>query len=258
MVVEGDCWRVIALNSCASYSEPHQAWHGKIEERTLQHLRHKIDGSRKEINVLMCHHHPVEWTHLAQLDTSHMQGGDRLLRELERDDPGRWILLHGHRHVPALGYAGETCSGPVRLSAGSLAICLEQEGRGDVSNQFYLLEFDLAELAELRLAGAGRFRTWDWAWEEGMIPADRSGELPAEGGFGFRRSAADLVRICELRAEELSQRSVTWQELVAGDRRWGYIAPRDLAMLRRSLELKGVLVEPVGANADIERISFVR
>lgn len=256
MVAESELWRVIALNSCANYSEPHQAWHGKIEEKTLQHLRHEIDRSRKSVNILMCHHHPVQWTHMTSDDTSHMQGGDRLLRALEKDDPARWIVLHGHRHVPAIGYAGETSSGPVRLSAGSLGVCLQQEGRGNVANQFYMLEFDLAEIAKLGLVGAGRFRTWEWEWERGMIPAEQSSELPGTGGFGFRRHARELAHMCRERARELSQRSVTWQELLQGDPRWAYVAPGDLCMLRRALELDDVLVEPVAAGANIERISF--
>jgi hypothetical protein len=256
MVAEGERWRVIALNSCANHSEPGQAWHGKVEEKTLQHIKHKIAHCRKDVNVLMCHHHPVEWTHLGIQDTSHMQGGDRLLRCLGDDDPANWIVLHGHRHVPALGYAGDTSSGPVRLSAGSLAVCLQREGRGNVRNQFYMLEFDLEHTAALGLAGAGTLRAWDWDLEEGMIPASQSSELPGTGGFGFRRDARELARTCRSQAQAISQRSVTWEELLGEDGRWAYIAPRDLLMLRRALELEGALVEPLEGHANIERVSF--
>lgn len=256
ILAEGERWRVIALNSCANYTEPNQSWHGKVEDKTLQHIGHKVRKSRKDINLLMCHHHPLQWSHLTSNDTSYMQGGDRLISALEQDDPARWIVLHGHRHVPALGYAGDTSSGPVRMSAGSLAICLHIEARNDVRNQFYMLEFDLEETQKLGLVGAGKFRAWDWDVEGGIVPAEQSSELPGSGGFGFRRHAHDLARMCKERSEQLAQRSVTWQELLDGDPRWAYVAPRDLLMLRRALELQDALVEPEGGGSNIERISF--
>jgi predicted phosphodiesterase len=256
MVVEGERWRVVTLNSCARHAEAGEARRGKIDQKTLWHLQQKIDRSRKEINILMCHHHPVEWTHLARKDTSYMDGGEQLLRELEADDPARWIVLHGHRHVPALGYSGETSSGPVRLSAGSLAVCLEEQGRGYATNQFYMLEFHLAEIARLDLVGAGRFRAWNWMPVQGMTVANQSSELPGRGGFGFRRDSHELARMCRERAAALSQRSVTWQELVEGDPRWSYVCPRDLSMMRRTLELQNVLVEPRERGAEIESVSF--
>lgn len=256
-ITEGKLWRVIALNSCALYTEPGQSWHGRIEEKTLAHITRKLNLARKEVNILMCHHHPVPWTHLAAEDTSHMQGGERLLRALENDDPARWIVLHGHRHVPALGYAGDTSSGPVRMSAGSLGISLIREARGEVRNQFYMLDFDLAETQALRLVGSARFRTWDWDLEHGMTPAGQSSELPGSGGFGFRRHAHDLAQMCRERAAKLGQRSVTWEELTADDPRWSYVTPRDLVMLRRVLEQSDTLVEPENGHCEIQRVSFV-
>lgn len=255
-VVEGERWRVVALNSCASYTNPGQSWHGKIEEKTLQHIEAKIGASRKDVNILMCHHHPVEWAHLSSKDTSYMEGGNKLMGALERNDPGRWIVLHGHRHVPALGYAGEASSGPVRMSAGSLAVLLGPQGRGDATNQFYTLEFDLDETASLDLIGAGRFRAWDWAQEKGMTPAAQSTELPGSGGFGFRRDAHDLASMCKTYLAQEGRRSATWQELLDDNPRWAYVAPRDLSMLRRTLELDGALVEPPDGRANIEGISF--
>jgi hypothetical protein len=256
VVTEGADWRVVALNSCASYSEKNEAWHGKIEPKTLELLGKTIKGERKQINILMCHHHPVEWTHLSREDTSFMHGGERLLVTLEEDDPARWILLHGHRHVPALGYAGESGSGPVRLSAGSLGVWLRQDARENVANQFYLLDFDLDETTELNLCGAGRFRAWNWESGQGMAAALQSAELPGRGGFGFRRHAHELAQMCRDRATEIGLRSVTWDELVDGDARWLYVIPRDLVMLRRTLELDNVLVEPLFGEANIERVSF--
>lgn len=256
VVATGEHWRVIALNSCAFHTEAQEHGRGKIDPRTVEHLRRRIGSDRRKINVLMCHHHPVEWTHLSQQDTSYMRGGDSLLRALEEDDPAAWLVLHGHRHVAALGYAGESVSGPARMSAGSLAVSLPQEGRTDRRNQFYMLDFDLEELDKLSLLGAGRFRAWDWNREEGMSPSSQNATLPGVGGFGFRRDAYTLARMCRQRAEQLGRRSVTISELVKGDGRWAYVAPRDLLMLRTVLERGSARVEPAGGGSHIERVSF--
>ncbi|HEU5142263.1 MAG TPA: metallophosphoesterase [Solirubrobacterales bacterium] len=249
-------WRVVTLNSCAFHTEKDEHRHGKVDPGTVEHLRRRIADDRKDVNVLMCHHHPVEWTHLSQQDTSHMRGGDHLLRALEEVDPTGWLVLHGHRHTAALGYAGDSSSGPTRMSAGSLGISLPQEGRTDRRNQFYMLEFDLVEIAQLRLAGAGRFRAWDWNREAGMTPSSPTAALPGVGGFGFRRDAHTLARMCREHAESLGRRSVTMEELTRGDRRWAYVAPRDLLMLRTVLERESSQVDPDDGGSHIERVSF--
>jgi hypothetical protein len=256
VVTTGTHWQVITLNSCAFHTEPQEYRRGRIDPATVEQLRQRIGSQCKEVNVLMCHHHPVEWTHLSAHDTSHMHGGDGLLRALEELAPAQWLLLHGHRHVPALGYAGDSVSGPARMSAGSLARSLPQEGRTDRRNQFYMLDFNLTELTGLDLVGAGRFRSWDWNREVGMHPSSPSATLPGAGGFGFRREAQTLANMCQSRAEALGRRSVTFAELVEADPRWSYVTPRDLLMMRTVLERRSARVQPQDGGSHIERVSF--
>lgn len=256
IIANGDGWRVVTLNSCAFYTEKNEYHRGKVDPSTVKQLRHRIEGDRQDVNILMCHHHPIEWTHLSMQDTSHMQGGDNLLRTLEEVDPGGWLVLHGHRHTPALGYAGDTGSPTARMSAGSLGISLPQEGRTDKRNQFYMLEFDRQEIAELELAGAGRFQAWDWNREEGMTKSSPAASIPGTGGFGFRCEARTLARHCRERAEALGRRTVTMDELIEADRRWRYVAPRDLLMLRTVLESLGADVEPRDGDTQIASVAF--
>ena len=256
IIATGESWRVVTLNSCAFHTEENEHRRGKVDVGTVERLRRRIEEDRKDVNVLMCHHHPVEWTHLSHEDTSHMQGGDRLLRTLEEVDPTAWLVLHGHRHTAALGYAGDSSSGPTRMSAGSLAVSLPQEGRTDKRNQFYLLEFDLKEIGELSLAGAGHFRAWDWNRERGMIQSSPDAAIPGSGGFGFRRDALTLAEMCRRGAKSVRRRSVTMAELIRQDRRWSYVAPRDLQMLRTVLEKRSARVDPTDGGSHIERISF--
>ena len=256
VIAKGDGWRVVALNSCAFYTEKNEHHRGKVDPATVDHLRRRIEGDPHDVNVLMCHHHLVEWTHLSMQDTSHMHGGDNLLRTLEEVDPGGWMVLHGHRHTPALGYAGDSMSPAARMSAGSLGISLPQEGRTDKRNQFYMLEFDRREIAELDLAGAGRFQAWDWNREEGMTRSSPAAAIPGSGGFGFRCDARTLARHCRESATALGRRTVTMEELIEENGRWRYVAPRDLFMLRTVLEGEGAHVDPSNGGTQIESVSF--
>jgi len=257
VLVEAERWRVVALNSCARHVEPDEYKHGKVDDKTLAELETVIPGTRKDVNVFLCHHHPIEWPHLPGNDTSHMRGGNRLLSFLETRDPYRWVFLHGHRHVPALGYTGQTSSGAVRFSAGSLARSLSQEERSHVRNQFYVLEFDTAELKGLDLTMGGRFRSWDWNYTTRMQPALDGYGLPRDGGFGFRRDGRELATAARQQAEALGQRSVTWDELVSANRRWHYVAPVDRAAMRSALEEDlGANVEPKTGGSVITKVGF--
>jgi hypothetical protein len=234
IVVRTDRWRVVALNSCAEQDVDHLR--GSVRQSTIDHIQAVLedDGDPPPINLFMCHHHPVEWTHLAPEDTSHMRQGQHLLRMLDLVDSSRWVFLHGHRHQPTIGYAGESTSGPVRFSAGSLS-CTPYQDQGAVRNQFYLLEFDIDELARLNLPGAGRFHAWDWRYRRGLRPAARDSGIPHHGGFGFRRDAHELAAQCRQLATATGVRKLTWRDLLNHDERWAYVAPSDLQALKTEL-----------------------
>lgn len=263
LVVSREHWRVVTVNSCTRHARPDAArqppeyTRGFIEEKTLDAIENLLADESRPINILMCHHHPIRWTDLTPDDTSDMVNGDRLLKLLEERDPCGWLVLHGHRHVPALGYAGSTSSGAVRFGAGSLGALLPREGRGGIRNQFYILEFDLAELQSLNLRTGGRFRAWNWNSTHGMVLAGQDADLPGSGGFGFRRTAVDLAAMCKARAAQLGQQSVTWQDLVDSDRSWLYVIPSDLKAMRHVLTRgDNAYVEPIKGAADIDKVSF--
>lgn len=236
VVVTGDRWRVISLNSCAEFGHKDRHLHGSVRDKTLLDLEEVMRDEPRDVNVLLCHHHPVQWTRYARDDTSHMRAGDRLLDLLDRDHNARWLLVHGHKHYPALGYVGESTSGPARFSAGSLSVQLYPELRDkEIKNQMYMLEFDLDELDSLDLRGGGRFEAWDWGRRSGFRSARRASGLPASGGFGFRRDGRELAQLALETAKALGERVVPWPELVKANARWRYVAPLDLDALERDV-----------------------
>ncbi len=249
--------QIVVLNSCARHGARGEYTHGSISDKTRHDIETILGDVSRPLNIVLCHHHPIRWRHLAPNDTSEMTGGDELLAMLEgRPDASEWLVLHGHRHVPALGYQGESTSGPVRFSAGSLAVNLHAEARGHARNQFYILDFDLDELERLGLPGGGGFRAWDFNFGVGMAPASDGSDLPSRGGFGLRRTRRELADVAfDARPDGL--RTVTWSQLVAADSRWEYVAPSDIRHLRRLLLREGHSVTPDDLNAPtIQSISF--
>lgn len=239
-LVGGDHWQVLSLNTCAEHGIDHER--GSVRVETIDAIERAL--SRRPvvpINILLCHHHPVQWTHLNRSDTDHMRLGEHLLRMLDVRVRGRWLLVHGHRHIPTIGYAGESSSGPVRFSAGSLGCSLLPEIGTAARNQFYMLTFDVDELHALDLVGAGRFRAWDWIPTIGPRPATHTelSGLPHEGGFGFRRDGHELASLCRRRAAARGTDRLIWSELVVDHPEFRYLAPVDLIAMANDIELDG-------------------
>lgn len=237
LVVTSEHWRVVSLNSCAEANV--DPMRGSVRSSTIENIAAVLEqDDAPPVNVFMCHHHPVEWTHLAPRDTSHMQLGEQLLRMLDQRDTSRWVFVHGHRHQPTVGYAGESTSGPVRFSAGSIS-CVPWMDTGPVRNQLYMLEFDIDELEALSLPGAGRFISWDWRYQRGMRPAAAKSGLPHQGGFGFRRDGFELAATCVELGGAAGTPLLHWDDLIAADARWKYVAPLDLHAMQRELRKLG-------------------
>lgn len=239
-ILAGARWRVVTLNTCAEHGIDHKR--GSVRVETIDALEQALDDlPTTPVNVLLCHHHPVQWTHLNRSDRDHMRLGEHLLRMLDTRARGRWVVVHGHRHIPTVGYVGESSSGPVRFSAGSVGCALLPDIGTAARNQFYMLTFDVSELEQLDLVGAGRFRAWDWVPTIGPRPATRpelSG-LPHHGGFGFRRDGHELASLCRRLAKERTTDRLRWSELVDRHPRWRYVAPVDLSAMASDIELDG-------------------
>ena len=239
-IVDGPRWRVVSLNTCAEHGIDHER--GSVRVETIDALQRALDDlPAAPVNILLCHHHPVQWTHLNRSDRDHMRLGEHLLRMLDTRARGRWLVVHGHRHIPTIGYVGESSSGPVRFSAGSVGCALLPDIGTAARNQFYMLTFDVDELVELDLVGAGRFQAWDWLPTVGPRPATQpqlSG-LPHHGGFGFRRDGHELASLCRRLANERMTDRLRWSELVDRHPRWRYVAPVDLSAMASDIELGG-------------------
>ena len=56
--------------------------YGRISKHTIKSIMENLKGKRKDVNILLCHHHPIRYDGLKDADYSEMMGGGDLLEEL--------------------------------------------------------------------------------------------------------------------------------------------------------------------------------
>jgi metallophosphoesterase superfamily enzyme len=240
-IVRGEGWRVLAINSSAYLGgyDASENKHGRFDrycERELPKRLCATDGAA--INICVFHHHPQEWTVDSDIQTSHMEQGDKLIGMLEARPEG-WMFVHGHKHVPRLDYIGHSSGGPVRLASGSLGANLLEEVGATVRNQFHLIEFDLAAAKELGLRLAGEIETFDWAPGSGWEPAGYEGNLSSHEAFGYRRDGFELANWLQAHSREQRQFAWRWEELISLDPRVRFLSTRDREEFYRAVEAIG-------------------
>lgn len=223
--------RYVVLNSSGFHGEKVEHEHGRVAERTVERLKKRLNKlGRKNINVLICHHHPQKMTELKLGEYDDMKGGDNLLRALDSVAFGPWLVIHGHKHYPKLTYAMGGSSSPVIFSAGSCAAIPYPEIAPSVGNQAYLVRIDSTRTNTSNCCG--EFETWDWAPGRGWKSAqDRTG-LPYRGGFGYR---GDLGVLAGQIVQQFPNGG-RWPEIESGIPDLKYLIPIDLSNVIRHLE----------------------
>jgi hypothetical protein len=206
-------------------------------------MRDLRDLPPKPINVLLCHHHPIEYAEFDEADRSTIVGGALVLKALQSGDYGPWLVVHGHKHVAHLAYAPGAGASPVLFSAGSVSAYLSGPQSERASNQFYVIEFDEMAAAHIPAQMAARFRSWSWVSGDGWKPSLPGAGLPSHGGFGIRvdprRTAKDIADAL-VRA---GRKALTWQELVSARPEVEFLIPDDLSLVATELERAGYGVQ---------------
>lgn len=239
-VIEGSFWRLVLLNSSAYHgggkSSTGEAQHGRVSQRTLSALQRDL-GCRPEkpLNLLLCHHHPARDNAIAEVDYSEMEGGDQLLRLLDGNSAsGHWLVVHGHKHHPKLGYAAGGLGSAVIFSAGSLSAELYPGLTDCARNQFYLIRMPVTKYQALNLDIGGQITAWDWIPLRGWQKAGPRSGLPHRAGFGYRASQVGLVK--DLAERIASHPYMEWSELTAIRSELEFVLPSDIDAICKRLE----------------------
>lgn len=203
--------RFVIVNSCSLHgyatSEDRHLDHGSIPEQVFSSLPDDLAGrDAKDINVLVCHHHPVE-IEAPPEDRSVIDNGAQLVQLLESLAPPSWVVIHGHRHLPSLKYASGSSAAPIIFSAGSFGANLHLNIQGLTANQFYVIDLEPANHSV-----RGRYCAWTWDQHEGeWIEGEDTRALPGCGGFGYRPEIAEVAASVAAFVPEHSDGSMSWQ-----------------------------------------------
>lgn len=129
---------------------------GGIAASTLAALENELRGMSKKLNVLVLHHHPLEHqlrTHMRDWHGPMRNGGELAALLSSNPDAGRWLVIHGHKHIPQLVQdVRVNAGGPVVLCAASLGHHLWAPATSFVNNQFHIVH-----VADDRVPGVGSF-----------------------------------------------------------------------------------------------------
>jgi predicted phosphodiesterase len=235
-------YRLVILNSSAYHgTKEGEFQHGRITSRTVEALRSELEvferHDPKQINILLCHHHPHKHGDIEDADYSIMEGAPKLLEVLGSGDYGNWIVIHGHKHHPRICYAAGSSSAPVIFSAGSLCAVLYAELQPFARNQFYLIEFPVSEQSSIGLGLIGTFQSWDWVKGPGWLTAGTRSGLPSYGGFGNRGDKIAIVNSIEAYVNGRGEPWVKWEEIIRDLPGLKYLLPNDLDAVIKRLEV---------------------
>lgn len=203
-------YRIVSLNSSAYHGYKEEYEHGRVSTRTLARLTAAItQGGTCPVNILVCHHPPQHQSEAGQGEMDNMNGGADLIEALASDPANQWLIIHGHKHYPKLQYARGTGDAPVILSAGSIsAIPYPLYGK-DAKNQVHLLCIDLEESKKSGMRGI--VKTYDWTIAGKWRNSSRDGGLPAQCGFGNRRTSLENAKLLNA---SISDRA-SWSDILA-------------------------------------------
>ena len=249
VIHENPEWRIVLLNSSAYHGgkAPKNDEHageeefkrGRVSLRTLERLKTDLEGSNKlALNILLTHHHPARNSDIPDsLDYSEMVAGDQLLNLLSELNSGGWIIIHGHKHVPKIWYAGSgTGTGPVIMSAGSFSAKLYPEIGGIARNQFYIIEIDLEATASNQIGVLGQVYAWDWAPHIGWQEAKDGSGIPYVAGFGWRENADRVAQDIADAFAGLAVPFAQWADVGKNLPLHPYLSPQALKRLRKLLK----------------------
>lgn len=234
--------RVVAIDSAAFHGngaiEDPEYLHGRISPVMLRALetRLKADTVNYSVNLLLCHHHPLNNNVPGELDSSEMDGGNALLELLDTGNFGHWFVIHGHKHRPRLRYAPGEVAPPIILSAASMSAQLA-DAQNRAPNQFHVVSFDIALAKSLSFGLAGNVMSWNWVPGNGWSAAAADG-LPYRAGFGFRGEPAALAMklATSFKAAIPSRPYWEWAEVVKLHPEVTTLMPRSLEQVLNLLE----------------------
>jgi 3',5'-cyclic AMP phosphodiesterase CpdA len=238
---------LVVVNSCVLHGvavppegDPEHR-RGYITQQVIDRLSATLPNVLSPFNILVMHHHIRQHPWLPG-DNSHAVNGPLLL-ELLKGTGKRWLVVHGHQHLPNLSYFDADARAPVILSAGSIAAKTYPVRGRTPRNQMHLIDFDMAAATNDPSHVRARVLTWNWTPALGWTEAFRDSGLPRECGFGERGDLAALTQRIVAAIDATATRQIRWAGLIAPVPEVQYLVPDDLEETIRLLEASNVVVD---------------
>jgi 3',5'-cyclic AMP phosphodiesterase CpdA len=229
--IETDVMRLVVLNSCAIHTTIENDFErGFISPAALAELARQLDeNTSRKLNILLCHHHPMQHENHDLGSYDFMLNG-QLLTDL-LSSHGDWMIFHGHKHHARLAYAPATCSNsPVVFAAASFSARLQNSMSVHSRNQFYLIDIALDPKVGPPM---GTIRAWNWhngcPWSENL---DDGAGLPSGCGFGARNHPDLMAKEIDSRIGDTPR---TWIDLKSELPWLNNLIPGDLQGIEKCL-----------------------
>lgn len=161
---------------------------GGLRVNVEQELEEYLETAPPKLNVALVHHHPLEHQLRVHLQDAYgaMRRGSEIVEILTRAHrSGRWLIVHGHKHIPQLVSATTiSANGPIVLCAGSLGAKIWDPINTVARNQFHIVDLQVGPNSEV-LGLAGSIESFTWGVGVGWYQSERRGSgLPGWAGFG--------------------------------------------------------------------------
>lgn len=269
---EADEFRILNLNTCHGF--PVHPGSSATDEEMARYfatlnrgvfdatVESALEGTLedldfKPVNILLCHHHPVEHQLVAEFQDSYgpIDDGNRILRLLDQyPASGRWMIVHGHKHVPLLTEGGFSANAPVLLCAASAGGKLWHPIVSVTHNQFHIVEFELDHIDGLPPL-RGTIASYVWGFGRGWYPPDRSGGLPGECGFGVRHDHRTLAAKVAGLLSNSALHFTSWQSVQEAVPEVKYQGPRDIEQFESALKERGIVLMRDGHTSRIAQVA---
>lgn len=213
---------------------------GGFTEQQEAQIDDYLRTATRKLNIAVIHHHPLEHQLRHQFQDSYgpMRRGGELIDLLSRHPrAGRWLIVHGHKHVPQIASAVAVSSnGPIMLCAGSLGAHIWPPLNTVARNQFHLVKVRDDNPSGLGFL-LGQIQSAMWCLGEGWLsPPPRGGGLPRLTGFGCVVDHRTLAQRCKEEMDLVGVDFLPLPRLVAAIPELPYIAPRDFEHLETEIE----------------------
>lgn len=206
-------------------------------------LEERLGQMSQKLNIAVLHHHPQEHQLRSYLQDSYgamHRGGDLIQLLSQHPNAGRWIVIHGHKHIPLLAHAtGATANGPLVMCSASLGGKIWDPINTITRNQFHILTAvndPLPGLPSIR----GTVESYTWGYGQGWAVSERDGAgLPATAGFGCSDDFRTIADRIQLLMDDSGLEFMPFGDLVDELPQLPFVLPRDFEFLEAELESRG-------------------